>query len=366
MTRKEIKSRKRYFAHLFIYVAILLVAGFIGLKVLWSFAKEYETSDVDNVLNSYMTELNETKWNDAIASAADNLRNEFQSKEDVEAVVKDYLSQGDISYKNSGLGEIMKYDLFSNGNNIGEVTFTENLTANTRFKLYPWAKTSEEFNFDFLKSTEDTIVEIPENFSLQINGKDVPEEYITDDYIPYDVLSSLYIQYSNLPYKVRYDIPNLVGDVDITVLDGEGNEFDMDESANDLQFVGSCTDSEKLELRLFMESGFVEAYVNFWGTKWVDSTYPTLMAYVVEGSPLQQEMYTYTLDAVNWIHTNSVVINDMSFNYALSLGGGYYVVSESVDTTAYADYKTVNETSDVVVVVMKDSETGEIKAIDRA
>ena len=366
MTRKEIRSRKRYFAHLFIYVGILLIIGFIGLKTLWSFAKEYETSDVDNVLNTYMTELNETKWNDAIKNAADDLRNEFQSKEDVEAVVKDYLSKEEIKYKNSSIGEIMKYDLISGGNTIGEVTFKEDLAAHTRFKLYPWSMTGEEFNFDFLKSADDTVIEIPETFTFKINGNDVGEEYITEKNIQYDVLSSLYIEYPNLPYKVRYEIPNLVGDPEVTVLDADGNEFEIDPTASDLQFVDSCSAAEEMELKNFMEGGFVEAYVNFWGTKWVDSTYPTLMQYVKEGSPLQQEMYTYTLDAVTWIHTNSVVVNNMNFNYALSLGGGCYVVSESVDTTAYADYKTVNETSDVVVVVMKDPETGEIKAINRA
>ena len=375
MTSKEKRSRIRYFIVLGIYTAILLAVAFVVFSKFWKFAELYENSRLENVVNEYMVNINNDKWNDMIKTAADKLENSFQDKEDVEDAVKEFLNKDIITYTSGTLGDVVKYNLNSQGKKIGYVEFTEDQTKDYGYdgfpwyylgSVIPWLQTGEGFDFEFLRNEEPYTITIPETYSLKLNGKEVGEEYITETGIQYDVLSQYYASYPDLPTKVTYEVNDLVGEINAIVYDAEGNEFTIDPTVNDMQFVVPCTDAENNELCAFMENGFCEAYVKFWGTKNVDATYPELMNYVKMNSNLQQEMYIYTLDAATWIHTNYVVVNDMSFNYALSLGGGCYVVSENMNTTAVADYKTVEETSDVVVIVMKDPDTGEILAIDRA
>ena len=375
MTAKEKRSRRQYFRKLAVYILVLLVLIFLALFRFWKFARLYDASRLENVIEDYMTQLNDSKWNDSMALAADRLANSFQTETDVEQSVRQYLDKDIITYTSGGIGDTVSYNLMCRGNQIGVVKFTEDTSKNYGFSgfpwyylgsVVPWSKSDESFDFTFLKNVEPYTISIPAAYSLKLNGKDVTEEYISETGIKYDVLAQYYANYPNLPTKVTYSVPDLVGEISAEVYDAEGNIFTIDPNVNDMQFVEPCSPAEAGELQAFMENGFCEAYINFWGTKNVDYTYPTLMNYVKKGSNLQNEMYTYTLDAVTWIHTNYVVVNGMNFNYALSLGGGFYVVSESISSIAYADYKTVDETSDVVVIVMKDPETGEILAIDRA
>ncbi len=371
MTSKQKRSRKRYFTILIIYTILLSVAaGFVLIKVR-QYGEELDGAEVSYALNDYMEQINNTKWDDSVKIAADRLAGEFQDSSSAENSVREFLAKDRIVFTNavaSGSVEKQKFKLCCQGMEIGTVTFRQNKNVNLNFpsfELYPWEFDSDEFNFEFLKNGSFS-VEIPATFTLKLNGEAVGEEFITEKDIHYDVLERYYAEYPGLPTKVRYEIDGFIGSADTEILDASGNHFDIDPSKDDMQFVEPCPANEVSALQSFMENGFAEAYEKFWGTKWVDITYPTLLPYVKMGSALQQDMYTYTLDAATWVHTNSVVINSMSFNYALSLGGGVYVVSESVNSTAYADYKTVEESSDVVVLVVYDNESGQYLAIDRA
>ena len=363
LTVKQKKSRKKYFIILFIYTFILFVLAFLGLKVVWNYALEYENSQVDNVLKNYMETINREKWNSSISEAADRLVNEFQDSEDAEAYVKNLLSEGDINYTvavGAVTDGVLRYALVHNGVQIGTISFSENRDYDSKFNMYPWVLSSESFDFEYLK-TGTASVTIPEGYTARLNGVEIGEEYVTESGIHYDVLERFYADYPDLPTKRTFEVTGLLGNLSPVIYDKNGDEFTPDPTAGDMQYVDKCSDSEIFEFRDFMEGGFVEAYAKFWGTKYVDSTYPTLLEYVQMGSALQQDMYTYTLDAATWVHTNSVVITSMSFSYAMSLGGGFYVVSEAYDSTAYAEYKTVTESSEVTVILFKD-ESG-IKAV---
>lgn len=353
------KSRKKYFKRLGIYTLLLLIAAAIALSIVWKYAKGFEVSQVDNVLDAYMDEINSTKWNDSIKKAADKITNEFQGEEDTEAAVKDFLKSGDVTYTLAvgGLSDdSTKYALSCAGQKIGTVTFAQDKSKSVKFDLYPWEKVDEEFNFEFLKTDSDEVV-IPETYTLKINGKDVGEEYITETGIKYDVLEPYYADYKDLPTKVKYEIHDLVGDVVNTVYDANGNEFTEDPLKTDIQYMEPCSDAETAKIAAFMDEA-VEAYMKFFGTKFVDSTYPTLQPYLMRGTELWDTAYEYTLDAATWVKTFNVEFVSKQFNYAFSLGGGFYVASETCHTIAYAEYKTVDEESENVFVLFDDPAEG--------
>lgn len=360
MTPRQKKSRIRYFTVLGIYVIVLLILGFLGLRLLWSYAKEYEASQIDKVLISYMEEINSEKWNPSMQAAADKLTNAFQDASDVEAVVKDYLSKGMITYTIAtggiGIDDTKTYDLACNGKEIGSVTFRQDTGKNTKFNMYPWLVESDSFDFEFLKTGTDTVT-VPESYTLQINGRDVGEEYIVETGIKYDILEKFYADYKDLPTKVRYEVTELVGDFRNTILDEDGKEFTPDATKGDIQYLKPCPDAETQKIAAFMDE-FIEAYKKFFGTKWVDSTYPTLQPYLMRDTDLWNTCYEYTLDAATWIKTFNVDFQSKQFNYAFALGGGFYVASESCHTVAYAEYKTVDEESEDVFVLYDDPEEG--------
>ena len=376
-----------------IIIALVLVSMWFFKNVLTPFSEEYENSRLEQVLNEYMVKLNADKWNDDIAYAAGQLENDFQTKEEVEQVVRDYLQRGDITQKMTGVGDTTKFTLSSvkmeNGQpvsvqKIGEVNFVADNSFKTALstppknlflKVWPFSMAegfkpnslgTQSFDFSFLKSDEVITAEIPESYKLIVGGKEVGEEYITEKGIKFSGLEKLYDEYGGLETKVKYEVSGFVGEPVAVVQDSQGNEFVYDKMKTDIQFAVPCSDDEAAAIANFAYSGFVEAYLNFWGTKWVDITYPKLMEYVKKNSQLQLDMYDYTLDASTWVHTNNISINSMDLQSALKLGDGLYLMTVSANTTAYADGKNpVTEDSVKTVILIKGGDHGFL-AIDRA
>ena len=71
MARKKKNSgRKTYFICLSIYIILLIVASGFGLNLVWQYAKEYENSRVQNVVEEYVANLSENLWDDSIAAVS--------------------------------------------------------------------------------------------------------------------------------------------------------------------------------------------------------------------------------------------------------------------------------------------------------
>ena len=392
MSEKK-KSRIEYAALLCIIAAIILFTGAIFLFTVFKpFCIEYENTLSENAINSYMQQLNDTKWNEAIKAAADSLENESVSRQEAEAIVKDYLSDITIMYYDGRplSDNSITVDLGSSNGKIGEARFVQDpdeeafsegfpqrlfadiWPVNTIKGLHSWKLEEESFDFSFLSGNSTKVFELPSAYTLKLNGTPVGDEYITQRDIELDILSGCYSSHPGLMKKVRYELSGLRSADVIEIFDAGGNPFSYNVSLGDRQFLSACSDTEKEDLRKFMEGeydddGFVNAHIWFWGTSWVDSTYPTLLKYVKTGSPLHEAMYEYTLDAATWITFGNVSISNRCFTEAYKIADGLYLASETVDITSYGEYKTVSETGkQITVIVEYDSETGKFLAIDQA
>lgn len=383
-----------YFLLLAAIVVLAIIVGFWFFdNVATPFCEEYEASRLTYNVNDYMEQINSTKWNDTIAKAADSLVNDFQDKEEVEQIVKEYLQRGDITQKMSGVGDETKFTLSSvlvqdgdvkDVQTIGSVSFASDSTFKSRLeegpakiftKIWPFSMasgfkpnhfSSEQFNFDFMKASGTQTIEVPDAYKVTLNGKDVGEEYKVETGIKLSGLESLYDEHPDIITMSKYEVPNLIGETNIVVYDTEGNEFVADKMKSSIQYAQPCTDAEMAEIRQFVNNGFIPAYVNFWGTKWVDLTYPTLVEFVMMKSPMQLEMYEYTLDAATWIHTTKIVINSAELESAKSLGGDCYVIVLKTNTTAYADGKNPVTEDSTKTIILTHDEDGQLKAICKA
>ena len=378
-------SDKKYLAFIAIIAAILLFIGAVFIfTVLRPAVLDYENSRIENTVSSYMEKLNRDKWNDSIKSAADALASDYQSADEIETIIKDYLSKSDIyCYNDFPISDKITYELGDDRGKIGEVTFEEDSSYVSKMERFPrslfksiwplsmangakpWTCTCENFDFSFLASPFE--ISVPSTFTVKVNGAEIPAEYITEDNVPYDFLSDYYADHPSLMKKVTYTIPAVVGDANYVIYDSNGLEFTPDVSLGDKQYALECTDAERSELQSFMENGFVEAHIRFWGIRQdpdSTATYPELMKYVKKGCQLQQDMYEYAMDGATWCSFTMVVISNMRFKEALSFGDGLYLVTETVDVASYGD-KTVSETDRDISVIVERQSDGSLLVIDQ-
>lgn len=356
MSERARKSRIRYFAILGAYFILGLVVVIAALTFLWKYASSYEMSVDSHVISEYMTELNETKWNDAIKAAADGLETEFQNAQECETKVRDFLDDGIIVYYMTTGGKVdftkEQYNLFCQDELIGNFTIRQDTSKPAKFDLYPWELTEQNFDFSFLK-TESYSITVPSNYKVVLNGAELTENYITEKGIHFDALSPYYDQYKDLPTKVTYTVEGLVGKPEAQILDASGQPFEIDSTQSDLQFIEPCPDDVLNELEGFADE-FMDAYLNYFGTSHVDSTLPALKKFIKPGSELMERVNS-AVDGLYWSHTNYLDINEKRFDNAFSLGGGFYVIEMTVSGVGHADYKTVDETTTYKITVCKDN-----------
>ena len=100
---------------------------------------------------------------------------------------------------------------------------------------------------------------------------------------------------------------------------------------------------------------FVEPYARFTGTKNVWANYGELKNYVKPNSEFAKRMDLFIEGADAWLNFHSVEVSNVSINSVYSLGGGFYVINMTYDTTNYAAYKTVNETNTRRLIVCWDN-----------
>ena len=317
-------------------------------------------------------------WTNQVSQAVDNMEHPFQSNEECEAVVNQMLGST-IQYRRATGGTQDKYiyNVYCNGNPVGQFQIERDKSQANRIdigliemfshsdtfwfiqdreSLCPWIVTGDSFDISGFTFTSSVSVTIPSAYSVQLNGKTVGSEYITERDIRYDVLTSYYDEYPGLPTKVKYTVDNIFGTLQPVVFDQNGNVFTIDPNKDDSQFMESCSEEEISALSAFATS-FVEPYARFTGTKNLWGNYGDLKQYVKDGSDLHKRMDLFIEGGGDWMNFYAVTVNDVHVDSVYSLGGGFYVINVSYNTTNYAEYKTVDESNSKKIIACWD-ETG--------
>ena len=355
MTRTQYKRRTlAYWISLAIYTIVLAVI----ILYVWSSAKqyaiEYENSMSSTVVDAFIEQLNEDRWNDGMDVAARKLENEFQSADECVELVQNSLV-GPIQCSKIANPDFskLKYRIVCNDREIGQVVFCEDESQadNVRFGMLPWKLESESYSFDYMINGSATAT-VPSNYSVTLNGNPVGDKYISETGIKYDVLKDYYDEYPGLPTKVRYDVSGLVGNITPVIYNESGEEITIDPNANDSQFLEPCPEEEVSRLRDFVFV-FVPAYARFTGTANFDVSLPELRRFVKPGSTLEKNIYQYYEGGSQWINWTGFTIDSINLNSAYELGGGFYVVDVSYNTTNYHTYKgAINKQVENRVVVV--------------
>ena len=364
--RKETIGRVIYTALLVIFAVMLIAVSVIGLIDWRKYLIAYENSQPDAVVAEYVESLKSTEWKKQVSQAVDKMQHPFQSNDECDAIVNQML--GDTIQYKRGMGGTQDryiYNVYCNGNPVGQFQIERDKSkvnkidigvielfshSDTfwfildRASLCPWVVTGDSFDISDFTFTSSVSVTIPSNYSVQLNGKTVGTEYITESNIKYDILEPYYNEYPGLPTKVKYSVDNVFGSLQPIIYDQQGNTFTIDPDKDDSQFMESCS-SDEIEALSEFAKAFVGPYARFTGTKNIWGNYGDLKQYVKDGSELHKRMDLFIEGGADYMNFYAVTVDGIQVNSVYSLGGGFYVINVSYSTTNYADYKTVNESN---------------------
>lgn len=348
MSNKKKLGKKIYWFSLLIYTIVLVVIALLALKAVWSYAEQYQASMPEPVVEKYIAGLNSNLFDEGVAETIAAMPHEVQSDEEVQQIVSDILN-GEITYARTTSDEtgLNAYAILCNESSFGKVYLKRDETKSSAFvlngkeisipfltyDLRPWVVAKEEFDFTGLYTSVQ--VTIPEAYSVQLNGHTLGNEYIIESGIQYDSLKSYYSINPNLPTKVTYRFDNIVGQLDPVILDENGNEYTIDTTKDDSQYIKSCGAEQLARLDAFCTK-FIKAYCQYTSgvlAEYSSGGYAALQAYVQAGSDLDKRLLD-ALDGYTWAHTNSYTLDSYVLNGAIDLGEGYYVCDVTTETTS--------------------------------
>lgn len=376
------KKKKSVIGTVFYYILLLAYGGalafgaFVLLKDTDKYLYAYEASQPSSAIDGYMAELKSGIWDSEITALAASKAHPFQSAEECEQIIRDRVGD-DLFYHRAGGNSVdgNKYNIYSGNHSVGSVTLLQDTTKAgsidigllsnlfDRQSLCPWYVSSSEFDITQFASTSSIGITCPSTFAVSLNGNVLGPEYIVENGIHYTEFEDYYADHANLPTKTRYEVKDLIiGSVEPVFYNRNGETVAV--SGDNITSEGNLTTytitdmdydppsaEEMTELEGFADS-FISPYLNYFGTKNVQSNAGALKNLIVPGCDIERRM-TEFLDGAAWIHYYSLQINSYSFDGAFSLGDGFYVIDVSYDATAYSEYKTVQQASSLRIVVCR-------------
>ncbi len=355
-----LKRRFPWFALILVlYSTVFLTAAWFGLKYLWTYMDAYEKSRPENVVYAYMDNLTREHIVDMSQELIDSVDHNIQSEEAAKAYLLEAIS-GDITFakkvKESNNHSKQVFVLKIGEQLIGQ--FMIEAKEPDEYGFTQWSVSQESFDLSYLIGNTDSVT-APNHYSVYANGAKLDETYIVTTDIRYDELKGYYDDYI-LPFRQTYEAGPVLGPLELTVQDDNGNPVIIDESTDPLSFLLNYSDSEQQKLQKFVDT-FVASYVQFAGCANRNryGNYRELIQYVVEDTDLAERLYDaiYGLRAAQ-SRGDEIVSIDIKFLYRLEEGTYLCDITYDVDTTGKNG--VVRQTTNAKMVVT--TVNGELKA----
>lgn len=338
---KQLKKKgfKRFFLGLLIYSVIFLALAFLGLTAFWSFIDAYEVSRPKNAIAPYVEQLTKDQIAAGDSDLIAKIDHNIQSEEACKAFIAESLTQ-DITYAQNvseSTDSQLVYMLLHEGKAFGKVTL-ETEKAD-KYGFTPWTVTEATFDFSHLLGNPATIT-VPQNFTVFAGDVALDSSYIAQDKIPYDLLEEYYKDYQP-PYMVTYAVDPILGDIQLTVKDAQGNAVTVDENTDLTAYMDNCTEDEKKAAGDLLDA-FLHSYVaftsNYGGKENSSNNYYHLLQYLVPGGDMAARMYQ-ALDGLYWARDTVSVITDTQIHHVVNIGQGHYLcdVTYTVNAQVYRD-----------------------------
>ena len=341
--KKRARRRKigtiAYWLFLFIFMAALSFAAFVGLTIVWNYAEEYENAVETRAIDAYVAEFRRTGWtpglNDAIAAMPHEVQTNEECAEKIKEILLSDSSNIEYGYRESyNFGKTVTYRLRDGYNKaFGVITMEqdESVINKLKFKnLVPWKIVKEEFVLDSIYSYAEATA--PSTYSVYLNGVKLDKEYIVEDDIHYDVLKDFEPYLIEKPTKVRYFFDHCFGELTPVIKNEAGEEVVIDENNNDMQFLKPCDPDTESVLNDYC-TRFAACYTSYFAGYNYSSALAELAQFVDKGSDLD---YTFEqmIDGRQYIKIAVYNQKPAEFYAAYDMGNGQYLCDVSVSYTA--------------------------------
>ena len=253
--------RKKFSAFskgLFIYSGILVSMALIVLIVLFMFLNAFEHSRPLNCVKDYLIAESENGLTANCLAALDILDENIQTREEGAAYINEILPE--IKYGRSSklsTPESPAYILSYNKKPIGTV-YLRSLEKHP-FGFTFWKVDRDEYNFSSIVHTHHLL--LPSDYSVSVNGCSNVTNYIVDDSVEYNTLSSFYNYYDDLPKLVKYEFGSYLGPESLVIKDAGGNYISPD-MLTEPDFLSNCTEETISEIKSFTDK-FISNYVAY-------------------------------------------------------------------------------------------------------
>ena len=352
---KEKKKSKwvRFLLGMVIYALIVLIAASVGLKKLWDYAENYESSLPSKKIAEYVSTLNETHVKKLALDFVSTLDHNVQSEKDSLAVIwKCFV--GGVQYEllsTDSENNTMTYEIRNSEHALGRVTII-GIEGDEGVKT--WKLVSEEYDFSFLLNSETFIV--PEHWVVFCGERRLGVQYIVDPRVEYSFLSEFYGNSYPMPYLAKYEISNYVGDPKIRFFDADGVERARFTFTDGKDQMLRCSGSILHEIESFTED-FVPRYVNCLSNISRNPTmnYQRIAPYIVPNSEIDQRLKAAIKGQV-FAQSRGTEIGDVRIHEVFNLENEYYIADLSYSVLTYTDKGETTTETDMYLVLYRDEE----------
>ena len=283
-----IKSKKKngFTIFMIIWSAVLVISLCVFLKCFYSFLGKYQAAYEASRPALFMDEL-VGSTNASDGTTIYNMMtgvppiNEFETEDNVAGYISALLEGKQISYKeaDSYTEEIPAYQLTADGYIIGDITLRKDATKTAEYSFPIWYMS--EFNF-YTSPEYSARVELPDNYTLLINGIAVSDDYFYEKGEPLPI-EDIYLGYAITPKLKKYYCNGFYEEPVLSAVDCFGNEcevvFNTERSIYEVPFTVS---NEAAELKEYCRKVVSDYAMYISG----DAPGDILDGYFFEGSPL--------------------------------------------------------------------------------
>lgn len=354
MTKKKKRSARRFAFGMVIYALAFVVFLAIGLRIFWGYIDAFEKSQPNHAIDSYIQSFDSAHIRALSADFVSSLDHELQSEEDSYALIES-LFKGELRYsKNSveSTDDRLIYAILSDGRLLGTMALNRSGSGSDTV----WTVSDESFDFtDLLRSAE---ILAPAEWKVLCNGTELGERYVTETGIRYPSMEEAYDYGFSLPTLVRYEIGNYIGEAQITALDADGGEAELQDDPSAYTLSDRCTADERARMEDFTRR-FLPLYIEFMSNTNHNAydNYARVHPYLLPGSDLESRFYN-AIGGQVYSHSKGDYLHDVVVHGVFEISSGKFLIDVDymVDTTGNAG--TIENEAGMLIVAEDQGTSG--------
>lgn len=306
MKGKRIKKEKngfKKFLTIYIICLVILMSGFL-IYVADSLIK-YERNQTENFIESSIQEIKKSAKRGKLSKYLDISQIEKSELEKTSVTIEDgieeLLKNTNITYKENQESKENNpiYDIYSDNNLIFNIELSvdkkENRLGILTFNKWKIEKVTNKMEKGICVYN----ILVPNSYKVYVNNKELTEEYVAEK-VQNEGLTQI-LKYEEIPYIVKYQIPNLFIKPEVKIVDENGNNIQYEEKENiitrDLEI--KKIESKEEALKQIKKAPDILKIAKDWSLYLTDDLagtlngYYNISKYLIKGSDIQKFAYKW-------------------------------------------------------------------------